>query len=105
MSVDHPYRPQPDLVPVLQERIRTTDRQLATALDENVRLTRENLRLAEIAGRAPVVTQLWEYWVEPHNGLNCDRTVGVLNKAGLDGWELVSSTDHSAFFKRRLVTK
>lgn len=112
----HPYRPAPDVSGAIQASLqeamrqtelkaRNTERQLAEALAENTKLLRENVRLTELAGRMPVVTQLWEYFTATHEGMNCSNTSKHMNKFGAEGWELVSSTDSHAFFKRPLVTK
>ena len=69
--------------------------------------------LAQIADQAKRIVWLeeqvlaahggtWEYKVQAHHGLGCKETERLLNKAGREGWTLVSSTDHHAFFRRPL---
>ncbi len=113
---NHPYRPSPDVsgsvqaslqeaLKLAQSKNSTAERQLSEALTENTRLLRENVRLTELAGRMPVVTQVWEHKMVDHRNCSVAVTNEKLNKAGLEGWEMVSSTSEFAFFKRPLVVK
>lgn len=59
-------------------------------------------QLSEMSASIVTKRSAWEHMVVHHSQFNELETTALLDKAGRDGFELVSSTDQNAFFKRRL---
>lgn len=105
----NPYRTSPEVAEMenraLKEQVQILERRFQELSGDYQKSLRDKVELTKKLTEIPVSHVAWEYSTVPHRGLNANDTDKLFNKYGKDGWEMVSSTDIHAFFKRQVLLK